>query len=669
MADKKLPDLAYDGLGDITAITHNQGVSDLSWLAVDEADYRAAEALPKQNLDTIPELSHALAVEDDVPHLIPMRPHTIVNRNPLENSGQTSAVDMTAPIRNRVARMVMAGLPLAEIEKKVRLEFAPGDIRIAGEAIKSLLSERGLLGNVYIDASHFPRAAHDPKERKLARTLGKSAVFVIGGCGGCGGCDSSLSSSGSQTGICVTFGGKRVVDEVPYSSKLAAIYAPRLASEKRPMDVSIHASGPDSLPVSGREWKERIRAAFLMAPVQASPDGVRTSWMQPKLSKPTITASDVESFWQRRFSTPQDPGMPSVAYMKYARRMMQGHDDSAILSASGDPELGRLASQAGIIGHTYVDVDALGGCRNALDLVRTRSAASGGLTPFVPDFFVRRSSSCPHCKGAKDGACAQLCRTSALVHDVPDVGRTELISALQRAVLQRRVSSEQAKSALEKTAHGGTNYRFLTAQVNLYRPKVSGPSYSGHVQTAHNGRPGSESSKATMDPDEVRRTVSHLMNSGLSGRALQAAILQRYSRDDLSQVPEVGRKASMDDGVQGHYFVDPTAYRDYGRGCDDGAKHFRKRGAQYVLASTGCTGCTLQTAPGWCSKYSKGMIRQVPTSVRERVASARRMLPVVQPAVENPVEKYELAGEMAVDLSGSRSRAIAVEITGPSLDE
>jgi hypothetical protein len=63
------------------------------------------------------------------------------------------------------------------------------------------------------------------------------------------------------------------------------------------------------------------------------------------------------------------------------------------------------------------------------------------------------------------------------------------------------------------------------------------------------------------------------------------------------------------------------------------------------------------------------MIRQVPTQVRDRVASARRVLPVVQGPFENPVEKYELAGEISVDLSGSKSRAISVEISGPSLDE
>ena len=113
---KKLPDLSATGLGDITKLLHNQGVSDLSWLAVDEADYRAAEALPKQNLDIIPEFQKALISDTkegslDVPRLIPLKPHTIVNRNPLSNDyGQTAPTDQTAPIRNRVAKMVMMGM-------------------------------------------------------------------------------------------------------------------------------------------------------------------------------------------------------------------------------------------------------------------------------------------------------------------------------------------------------------------------------------------------------------------------------------------------------------------------------------------------------------------------------------------------------------------------------
>ena len=658
---KKLPDLAHEGLGDITNLLHNQNVMDLSWLSVDEDDYRAAEALPKQNLDIIPELVNALREDDGIPHIIPMRPHTIVNRNPLENSGQTSAVDMTAPIRNRVAAMVMAGLPASDIEKRIRLEFASGDIRIAGDAIREVLSERGLIGNVYVDADHFPNAHRDPKEKKFVAAFAKGATFVIGGCGGKNGC------SCHETGMCSTFGNKRVVDDVPYTAQLAASYAPRLAAEKRPLKFPLATEASSNSPES---WKERIRAAFLKSPASRDPDGVKVARTQRQAAKPSVTASEVESFWERRFATPAVAGMPSVAYMKYARRMMQGHDDSHILAASGSPELVRLASQCGIIGHTYLDSDALGGCRNTLELVRSM-ASSGGSSSSGPDFVVRRASSCPSCKDVSDGACSELRSASKLVRDVPTVGRSELATALQRAVLQKRIKPDQAKSAFEKVSSNlSTNWQYIVAQVNLYQPqKVQQSPYTGHKQTAFNGASGSELTKAEMDPEEVRKTISHLMNTGLSGKSLQAAILQRYSREDLMQVPEVGRRASADDGVQGHYFVDPTAYRDYGRGCDDGAKHFRKRGAQYVLASSGCTGCVLQTHPGWCSKFAKGMIRQVPTQVRDRVASARRVLPVVQGPFENPVEKYELAGEISVDLSGSKSRAISVEISGPSLDE
>jgi hypothetical protein len=172
-----------------------------------------------------------------------------------------------------------------------------------------------------------------------------------------------------------------------------------------------------------------------------------------------------------------------------------------------------------------------------------------------------------------------------------------------------------------------------------------------------------------MDPEEVRRTISHMMNSGLSGRALQVALLKRYSREDLQQVPEVGHRAAKDDGVQGVFFIDPTAYRDYGKGCNDGAKTFRKRGAPHILAADNCTGCMLQTAPGWCSKYSKSLIRQVPTQVRQAAVSARRQLPVIQSPVENPVEKFELSSELVVDPVQVRSKGPEITIGGPTLND
>jgi len=644
----KTPDIdSARGIGEISSILHNQGIADLSWLAVNEEEYRAAEALPKQNLDCIPELQRALTVdpkEDDVPHLIPLRPHVIVNRNPLSNEHmQTSETDQTVPIRNRVARYIMANLTSADIERRIRTEFAPGDIRIAAGVIREIMNERGVLGNVYIDARHFPNAHRDPKERKYATTFGKNAIFVIAGCGSKNGCNCH------QTGTCSTFGSKRVVNEVPWSASVAAHYAPRLAAEKRSLS---ELSG-----ISAQEWKENIRSSFLKTPIVSSGDGVRTIHTQYATVKPKITNQDISNLVAKNSSGPKTNG-PSSVWIKYARRMMHGVDDRHALVASTDPEIRALASEYGILGHTYLDMDALGGCRNTLAFMNER----GG----IPDFVIRRSASCSMCSGVSDGACMAICSKSKISMSKDDIGYEAFASSLDRAVLCGRISSTQAESAFSMAGKGSA-WEKLVSQINLHQPaSIDTTEYSGIRASVHNGDPGRNDANVTtpMNPEEIRRTLSHLMNLGFSGKALRETLLKRYSTEDLRQVPGIGRRASLDDGIQGQYFIDPTAYADYGKGCASGSKHFRKRGAPNVIASGSCTGCTLQTAPGWCSKYAKSLIRQVPIYVREQVAASRK-LPVIQSApVENPVERYELSSELTVDFGGTRSKGPDLHIPG-----
>lgn len=653
MAERKLD--ASGGLGDITSLMHNQGLADLSWLEVDEKEYRAYEALPKQNLDMIPELQKAVSMAEGVPHVVPLRPHTIVNRNPSDTL-PVSAVDISAPIRNRVAKLMMAGLPTEEMPKRLALEFAHGDIVLAKDAIQEVLRERGVLGNVYVDAKHFPRAASDPKERKLAAQLAKDALYVVGGCGGSRGCPCS------QTGFCNVFGGKQVVSEVPYGAKLAAHYAPRLAAEKRPIDFS----GMNPKALRGPEWKERLRAAFLQSPIASNLDGIKT--VQTRLPPPEvkITKADVASFWARRQVSSTAEPMPSASYMKYARRMMEGHDDTALLIASGNPELASLASEYGLLGHSYVDIDALGGCRQALALIRK-------LGSVTPDFAVRRSASCPNCKCAEDGACAQISQSSFIVDRRPQFDMRSFARSLLRGVSKGVITIEQARVAAQNSKKlASPSWTALTAKMNLFVPqKPAAAPYSGIKVSAHHGTPARDTDRIPVNPEEVRMSVSHLMNTGLTGRALAAAVLSRYSRRDLQDIPEVGRRLAAEDGVQGVYFIDPTAYPDYGRGCEAGAKAFRKKegSAPFVLVASGCTGCMLQTAPGWCSKYSKTLIRQVPTQVRKASAEAKRQLPVLQPKFENPVEKYELSSEMEVGPQTKLDLGPEIRIQGHSVGD
>lgn len=638
----------------MTSLLSNQGLTDLSWLSVDEAEYRKLEALPRQNLDMVPELQRALTMEDGVPHVTVLRPHTIVNRNP-SDVVPVSDVNLTAPIRNRVARLMMSGVSPDIIRRSVLLEFSPRDVQIASEEVRKVLGERGVLGNVYVDSNHFPRCSKDKGEQKFARTAGKRALYVLAKseCSGC------VHNNG---GLCSAIGGKRLVDEVPYGGRTAAHYALELASEKRPMDFPV--LGPGIPPVSNLEWKERIRAAFIKAPVQASPDGVMAIvTQQPPPERKPLTREDVKAFWASRTATFEVAAPPSPEYVKLARRMMDGHDDTEMLVACGSPELRQLASEHGLLGHSYLDMDVLGGCDEVLSRIRSGSR---------PDFVVRRASRCQHCKCLDDGACAEVSRVSTIVDRLLPFDVRSFARALIRAADKGRISMDQARTAARRAAALPSDRPWgqLIARVNLFTPPAprSAP-FSGISGRAFSGASPTELDRSPVDPEELRRSISQLMNTGLSGRSLRAAVLSAWSKRDLVEHPDVGRRLADNDGVQGSHFIDPTAYSDYGRGCAVGSSKFRKQGAPYVLASSGCTGCTLQTAPGWCSRYSKELIRQVPDEVRKAASDARRRLPIVHAPVENPVERFELSSEVSLDVGDPAKLGLDISIAGHSIGD
>ena len=646
-------DCSWGGLGDVSEIFENQGVVDLGWLNVDAEDYRAAEAMPRQNLDIIPELQEALTYDHDdrVPALIPLRPHTVVNSNPLDRPPPPARTESS--IVGRVASYVMAGLKAAQIQERLQSEFSVGQLRAAADDIREVLIERGVLGNVYVNAAHFPKCAQQGPHRKFVAKTAKTALFVLAKeqCRGC---------VHNRGGRCSSFG-KRIVDEIPYTTRTYAHYLPMLSDQRRITAAEVTGIGSD-LPMSGRERKECLRAAFNRTPVAMRMDAVMTVRQQDQPAKPIITESDIQAFWARKAAAEVAEPLPSPIYLLAARRIMTGSADPSSLHASSDPEVRQLAHEHGILGHTYLDADALGGVRATIDLIRKE-----GLSP---DFVLLRQTSTDI---RESDAYAYLQKIATrVVSRRPELGEMSFIAACSRAHEQGRMTEQQMEAAV-KNASDGSDWARLTAQANLYTAPVQERVVSVPLApkgTIYRGVTAKPFRAVEMDPEEVRRSISHFMNTGLYGKRLQATILQRYSRDDLRQVPEIGKQLAADDGVQGHFFLDPTAYRDYGRGCVDGSKIFRKRGAPYVLVAGSCTGCRLQTAPGWCSKFSKKLIRQVPDKVR-REAAERRRLPVVQDRVpvENPVEKWELASEIPVDLDGAKSRPIEISIASPEVTD
>lgn len=630
----KTIDFDLGGIGDVDRILHNQGVSDLSWLSVNEDDYRASEALPKQNLDIIEDLQRSLSMEDgdDVPHIIPLKPHALVNSNPV-----ASTVVPKDHIVKKTARYVMAGDKPTEIKSKLSLEFDPVSLKVASSEINEVVSESGLLGNVYINSAHFSSCHNLSKQDRSVVDATKRSLFVLA-TSKCSGCVCN------QSGSCSSFK-KTIVGSVNYDSRLAAHYAPYLASTNRLVKLSSEGS-----------WKAKLQNAFLASTGVSRESEIQRIATQQVVAKRVFTPEEEAS----ALATPHvvNDTVDSY-YAKYAKRMMDGKDDRSLLVASGNPLLVKLAKEWGILGHSYVDVDVLGGCKETVRYMTSNTSKN-------PDYFVRRSASCGICRDHRDGGCAALSRVATFVRKVPVADRALFESALHRAYSQQRLDKNQVSMAV-RNASVDADYSRLTSEVNLFLPLAD----TSVVRTSSEKRfSGGSVAREEVDGVSVQRHISHLMNLGMTGTTLVHNITSRYAKSDLVQLKTHANRIASLEGIQGSYFIDPSAYSDYGSGCQEGASHFRKKGPGNILASASCNGCTLQTSPGWCSRYAKTMIRSIPQEVVDSAQLRKQLSSVVETApITNPVTDFELGSSLEVDMNGRKDRSISIDINFGSLGD
>jgi hypothetical protein len=120
------------------------------------------------------------------------------------------------------------------------------------------------------------------------------------------------------------------------------------------------------------------------------------------------------------------------------------------------------------------------------------------------------------------------------------------------------------------------------------------------------------------------RTASRYLNEGLYGSQLLDALSKKFDPRDIKASASELKLVLAEQGLQGVYFVDPTAYSDYGRGCDEGSRLHRARLVSYVRVSDKCASCTSHTVPGVCSKYSKKLVLDPP--YENKVAQQRAIL-------------------------------------------
>ena len=110
----------------------------------------------------------------------------------------------------------------------------------------------------------------------------------------------------------------------------------------------------------------------------------------------------------------------------------------------------------------------------------------------------------------------------------------------------------------------------------------------------------------------IVKTAREYLNEGLYGADLLQLLKSKFDQRDLVAAATELRPVIAEQGLQGIFYVDPTVYEDYGRGCEKAAHMHRSRGVPSLKMGPNCGSCVLHTRPGYCSKIDKPLVEEPP---------------------------------------------------------
>jgi hypothetical protein len=613
MADLDLGDFLKDG-----------SIADLSWLDVDEAKYREESAVPKQNLDVRPELEALWAREGEsptkylVPNVVPVpnakikEPHTMGDLS--EVHGRLRA--RPDPIVKLVRLAMMQSDDLGRIRSELSKRYPLETLSQHRDVLASVLQERGLVGRYYVVAEDFA----DLDERKATAFINKyapTARYVLSktACGGCSSCRNAQPAENVEH----TRFNRELVTEIPYSEKLAVHIEQQQAARGRIVQASATSA------------KERIRAAFL-APLPERSETYSGQGVGQQ-ARPTLTATaargqliQASSLVKSKRAQDQTAvdAMPVVDFLH--REMVKGltHGEIATsLKLAFDKDLlvrthdhwGRLLKESGLYGVVYTRQASFQDCHDGADFLAKHNPSVRAIVA-----------------GEKCGSCIYnktrcLLYGKPLVRQAADVVTQDTVDAV---LTEHRLAGRLPAWDSRKTAAtwGATPAGALKA----IHEAVRGDGVAEQAQSAQ-ARLGAMTGFYGAAPEYVASGVarqaivkqtSKYLNEGLYGSDLVEALRSQFDPRDLRAAKAELRKVAAEQGLQGVYYVDPSVYDDYGRGCDEASRLHSSRGVPYLKYGAKCTSCVHQTRVGHCSKINKPLVSEPPYT--DKVAQQRAVL-------------------------------------------
>lgn len=597
---------------DLTYVLASAGPGNLDWFSVDEIEYRALDTLPKQNLDVVPELKAQWSHEnhDPVAYFVPNRDLAGYPIDPRVPEAPRTMGDLSqqhgplSPVL-KVARLaLMQSKDIQQWQATLTSRFARQEIAAHREALTALLDEKGLLGRLYIAASDFPGCADTSAPEVFVRRHAAQARFVITkeACGDC--CHKQRTLSGA--GRCGIFH-KELVSEVDYTDGLATEIEGERAA------LGIQASGL-------ADPKGRIKAAYLgqlplpSATFSGQDNSAALIPASRLLRKVSNSTAEDEAILKAR-------ARPIVSAIR--RELLKGRAleeiahgmrlafDIRDLKASQD-HWAPLVKEAGLYGVIYSTQDSFDDCREGADFLSKHGSKVRAIVA---------GEKCESCIFSKVGRCLMYGRKLVASADAVYTSETvaavldehKLVGSIAAVHIQQDWGSTPREAL--RNIHQAASTPAATA-VDAARLSV---------QSAFRGL-RQEHATGALTRRDILKTASRLMNEGLYGEQFRTAMQAKFDpRDLVAAAKELAPLVARDQGLQGIYFIDPTVYDDYGKGCKEAQRLHRSRhSVRYARVGDKCGSCVYQGQLGVCSVLDKKLAVEPP--YQDRLAQQRAIL-------------------------------------------
>lgn len=551
--------------------------------------------LPMQNLDIVPDLE---AIWDNSDSSLKFVQNTgDAPRTMLDLTTHKSDVISQDLVKRTRLAMIQSPRDLGRIKSTLDSSFSRDTLLANRTALGTVIAERGLLGPYYIDANDFSDCASGSgsKGARFAQKYAKDAAYLLPktACGGC------IHNAGSR---CSVFQ-KEITLEVPYTEDIALA-----------LEGQAEALGRKVASASSLTPKERIRLALL---AEAAPGPVKGFTGVPQQAPKEVSFKEASeqliaatSLVRKNRDAQQKALETAIAQpvvRKFAREFLKGRTAEQAVATVKESFNGieinqakegmrEIFKEAGLLGSLYTRQDIFDDCREGAALLAKHGSTVQS---------VLASSRCAKCTFSQAGSCSIYNRP--LIASVAD--------AVTPSAVERLRSEHVARGALTKTAGVITadlrESAKLIHRIAITRDPLAVRSapreYATTVQA--NMSSGGTYREDPLTTRSIIASTKTALNNGLYGEELMQHLGSMFDSRALVAAQQHLTPILAEQGLQGHYYLDPTLYTDYGYGCRTASSKFRKTNIPFVKQGSKCGGC-LHKAGNRCSQFNKELVAE-----------------------------------------------------------